>query len=175
MSGSAGVARVQGDGTACIGAGYLTSGTNRQGGWDGPVVSLLPYLIAGHSYNVTVAARFNSATLPTSERTIGLTTVIACSETEIFYTPLQKTKTISNWVRLQSAAPIKFPPSVCADPKMMSVYVETEDSDMGLAIDVDDFRLFDMAEPSVGAGGAAGAGGMASAGNAGAAGRGGSG
>lgn len=161
MSGIAGLVRVEGDGTACSGTAYLASGAFRKGGWDGPVLDLMPYMQPGHSYQLTLAARYNSTTVPPSERMIGMTVVTACSESEVFYSPLSKLRATSNWVRLQSVAPIVFPPSACLDVKMASVYVETDDADMNLSFDIDDFRLIEVTAPSVGGGGAAGAAGAA--------------
>ncbi|HEY5957972.1 MAG TPA: hypothetical protein VIV60_15520, partial [Polyangiaceae bacterium] len=122
----------------------------------GPSITIMPYLTIGHSYVVTVAARFNQTNALTTGRSIGLTMITVCDGGDPVYTPLRKAITTSTWARLQSDLPLRVPPNGCKTLSHAAVYVETDDADAALTIDLDDFRLIDITNP-VAAAGAAGA------------------
>jgi hypothetical protein len=163
LSGLSGMTRVEGDGTACDGVAYLAAnGALRQGGWDGPSVTLVNYLTVGHSYVMAIAARLNNGTgtAPIAGRAIGLTMITVCDGGSPVYTQLRRAVTTTSWLRLQTEV-LTIPPAGCKSLTHIAVYVETDDADKAMSIELDDFRLYDKTNPSS-LGGAAGAAGASS-------------
>lgn len=159
LAGDSGVSRVDGDGTACEGSGYLTcdGATRVGGGWDGPAIDVLPYMVPGHTYDVSAVIRFNPSSAPSAQRKVGLSQDVVCEDGIGKRNPVQHVLTTSSWARVRNATPLKFPPKGCLTVSRMRFYVETSEEEGSLSIDIDDFRLIDTTDSTGGAGGAGGA------------------
>jgi hypothetical protein len=166
--------------STCQGAWYLTcDGVSRGGPWDGPKINLVPYVVPGHEYLVTLAARFAPENAPSAASSIVLSTVNACSDSSVStkFRRLQADTTRTDWVRLTGTVMTTL--TGCAQLSEVTIYVETDAANQTNSIDIDDFQVIDMtsATGSGGAGGVAGAAGnnagagATSSGTAGAAGR----
>ena len=136
-------------GWSCEGTGHLLcNGSGRSGGsngWDGPGINLLPYLVAGHQYVVTVAARFDPANAPSSGGALTLVVALACADSSVtaIYANLQQSPATTSWIRLTGNLPAPTM-SGCTNLMKEFMYVQSDDSDSTRSIDLDDFRLIDV-------------------------------
>ena len=129
---------------ACEGSSYLvcsnrTGGTT--GGWDGPTVDVLSYLTDGHTYTVTLAARFDPAKAPTAAAALTMSAVVSCTNTSVsaVYTHIQQQNVLTSWVRFAGTLPTTL--TGCTSIAKLQVYVETADTEGTDSIDVDNFML----------------------------------
>jgi hypothetical protein len=134
---------------ACEGSSYLVcDGANRRGGtedgWDGPGVDVLPYLTSGHTYTVTLAARFDPQKAPAAAAALTMSSVISCTNTSVtsVYTHLQQQNVLTTWTRFTAALPA-VTLSGCTTIAKVQVYVETANTESTKSIDVDNFVLID--------------------------------
>jgi hypothetical protein len=146
LSGTTGsVSRVTNASSACEGSSYLScDGTKRSGNWDGPSVAVLSYLVSGHTYAFTLAARFTPQNAPTSAKPLIMSAEVACTSTSVTtgYTHVQQTDTLTTWVRFSGTLPTTL--TNCTSVSKVIVYLETLNSaEATFSIDIDDFRLID--------------------------------
>jgi hypothetical protein len=141
----------QGATNACEGSAYLVcNGARRLEAWDGPAIDVLPYLVAGHQYIVTLAARFDPALAPTTSAVIHLMTSRGCTDSSVatIYSLLQEAVAApaKGWLRLSGTLHNNL--SDCAQPKSLLVYVETDAAGRDFSLDVDDIQLWDVTPPT---------------------------
>ena len=158
---SASLSRQQSATSACEGTWYLAcDGASRSGPWDGPKFIILPYVVVGHQYAVTVAARFDPENAPAAAGTIIFSTVNACSDSSVatVFRNLQRATTLSDWVRLSGTVEPVL--EGCSQLSEVTVYVESDSVDQPYSIDVNDFQLWDVtpatASDAAGAAGSSG-------------------
>jgi hypothetical protein len=131
--------------SACLGSSYLAcDGATRSGAWDGPKLMILPYVVVGHQYVATLAARFDPDNAPVAAGTIKLSTVNACVDSTIAtaFRNLEQATTSSDWVRLSGTVEPVL--AGCEELSEVTVYVETDADNQAYSIDIDDFQLWDV-------------------------------
>ncbi len=151
--------------SSCQGSWYLAcDGASRGGSWDGPKLMILPYVLPGHEYVVTLAARFDPENAPPTPRALILSTVNACSDASVStkFKRLHLETTLTDWMRFSGT--VRSTLEGCTQLSEVTIYVETDAIDQTYSIDVDDFQLWDVtsATASGGSGGVAGAAGNSS-------------
>lgn len=159
---------VQGDGTACDGSAYLLcDGTGRGAGWDGPGIDLLPYLVTGHKYAVTLVGRYDPKNAPAAAANMSLTVALMCQDSSVSsgYTTIQQTTVWTSWTRFSGNLP-STTLAGCTTLLKIFVYLQSDSAQQSDSIDADDFRLLDLTS-STGSGGASSNGGGGSSTNAG--------
>ena len=125
------VSLVNGDGNACQGSGYLLcSGAVRTAGWDGPGLDILPYVVAAHKYDVTIAVRFDPQNAPAAAALLDLTCAISCQDTTVAasYTQVQQRLVLTTWSRLSGSLPTLVLPG-CSSLLKVFLYVESDNSE----------------------------------------------
>lgn len=145
------ISRKQLANSACQGSSYLTcDGATRSGAWDGPKLMILPYLVVGHQYLVTVAARFDPENAPAAAGTLILSTVNACLDSTVStaFKNLERTTTISDWVRLSGTVEPML--TGCSELSETTIYLETDTLTQAYSIEVDDFQLWDVTPATAG-------------------------
>ena len=146
LSGTTGaISRVTNSASACEGSSFLScDGTKRSGNWDGPSIAVLSYLVSGHTYAVTLAARFTPQNAPTAAKPLIMSVEVACTSTSTSagYTHVQQTDTFTSWVRFSGTLPTTL--TNCTSVSKVIAYVETLNAaEAAFSIDLDDFRLID--------------------------------
>jgi len=130
--------------SSCVGSKYLLAeGSKRAKEWDGPAVSLLSYLVSGHVYKVTLAARFDPQNAPSAAKPLTFSAVVSCTSTSVaaVYTHIQAIDTLTTWTRFSGTLPTTL--TNCTSISGISVYLETATAEAAYSIDVDDFQLID--------------------------------
>ena len=130
--------------SACLGSAYLAcDGTKRSGAWDGPTISVFSYLTSGHTYKVTLAARFDPQNAPSAAKPLTLSVGVTCTSTSVSagYTHLQQTDTLKSWTRFTGTLPTTL--TNCTSISDVFVYLETNSTEATYSINVDDFQLVD--------------------------------
>ena len=144
LSGRA-VSRVTGSSNACVGAAYLLgAGSNRAGEWDGPAIGVLTYLVSGHTYKVTIAARFDPQNAPSAAKPLIFSAAVSCTSTSVSagYSHLQQTDTLTTWTRFSGTLPTTL--TNCTSISKVQAYVETNTAEAAFSINVDDFQWIDV-------------------------------
>ena len=115
--------------------------------WDSPQIDVLPYVVVGNQYAVSLATRFDPANSPTSSSTIALNVAAQCTDLRVpvTFNVLQQLDISPNgdWTRMSG----KFQASMdnCSQLSNLYVYVSTNETNVPYAsIDVDDFQLWDV-------------------------------
>jgi hypothetical protein len=146
LSATAGAnSRVTGSSSACLGSAYLAcDGTKRSGAWDGPSINVFSYLVSGHTYIVTLAARFDPKNAPSAAKPLIFSAVVTCNSTSVSagYTHLQQIDTLTSWTRFSGTLPTTL--TNCTSVATVGVYVETNSTEATYSIDVDDFQFIDV-------------------------------
>lgn len=152
------VSVTQGSTTACEGTAYLVcNGAFRNGAWDGPAIDLLPYLVAGHQYAVSIAARVDPSNSPTTDMTFEITSGLICAdsnETPEFSSFQQLIATTNEWYRMSGKVETSVAGGGCTQLAHLWLYVSTDPNIQTYSIDVDDFQLWDVT-PTTGTDGGA--------------------
>jgi Carbohydrate binding domain len=154
QSGQAPPARII-DGDACEGTAYIRiDGAARKASWDGPSISVLPYVVPGHTYRVSIAARLSPTNTTTTSQQLTLNLAKKCVDTTVTDTydwaSVQSVTVASSWVRMTGV----LTPTMtgCTTMSRYDVYIDGGEGDSATtfrSIDVDDFRLIDTT-PGVG-------------------------
>lgn len=147
----------QGNGNACDGSYYLAvDGSVRGNDWNGPLLDLTPYIVQGRTYAVTVAARFEPASAPTTASGLTLVCHRKCSDGTESFSPGATLTSTYEWVRFSES--LLASTSGCPALTAMRVYVQTDVAHKSNSLHVDDFRIYDMSVSAAGGsgGGAAG-------------------
>jgi hypothetical protein len=138
----------------------------RSAEWDGPALEVLPYVVAGHTYVVSVAARFDPTEPAPSDKTLRLAASKTCTDATVAvtYGHLNEKISTGSWLRLTGTFKVEL--AGCSQLSRLVVYVETTAGAKTSSIQLDDFQFYDMTSPDqvdLGAAGAAGAAGASGA------------
>ncbi len=159
----AAISRGQGGSNACEGSSYLAcNGAMRQAGWDGPAINIFSSVVEGHTYAVTLAARFDPNNAPASAKSLRLVTAKYCSDSSVAieYARVAEQLASFSWLRLNGT--IQASLVGCPSLRRLVMYVETDEAELSNSLHVDDLRLYDM---TAGSGGGAGGAGTAGGGS----------
>lgn len=151
---------VEGSSDACQGSGYLQcAGSGRQAAWDGPALNVLQYLLPGHTYEASVAARFDPQSPPDAGVAgVLFSMALYCSDSSVSttYRQIMVGATSTNWFRL--TGPLLTSLTGCPSLSRLVVYVESDSTAATNTLQIDDFILIDTTPSSMGTGGAPGTG-----------------